>query len=227
MRWLYLALDLGALLGPLALSFDRKVAFYRNYRHLLPAIGVMMGIFVPLDMAFVAAGIWGFDPRYVTGLSVGNLPIEEWLFFPITSYACVFIYECLRYYVRSDPLRAVHRPLLIAFAVAGAVCAITHPTQIYTSLKMGGAAGLALWVALAKRPAYLSRFMLMYLVSWVPFLLMNGVLTGSFIEGQVVWYSNEHILGVRIGTIPVEDSYYSLFMLLTTILVYEWRRSAA
>lgn len=221
MKWLYLTLDLAALAGPLALSFDRRVAFYRNYRFLFPAILCMMGVFVPWDMAFVAAGIWGFDPRYVSGYSLGNLPIEEWLFFPVVSYACLFIYECLRQYVTRNPLERLHRPFLLGTALVGLALALTHPTHLYTSLKVGSASLAVLAVLLRMRPDYLARFLLMYLVSWGPFLLMNGVLTGSFIDGQVVWYAKAHTLGLRIGTIPVEDAYYSLMMLLLTTVTYE------
>jgi lycopene cyclase domain-containing protein len=187
-KWLYLALDLGALAGPVALSFDRRVAFYRNYRYLFPAIICMMLIFVPWDMAFVAAGIWGFDARYVSGFSLGNLPIEEWLFFPVVSYACLFIYECLKHYVPNNPLERWLTVLGVLYLL---------------------------------RPNYLAMFLLTYLISWVPFLLMNGILTGAFIDGQVVWYSPVHILGLRVGTIPVEDAYYSLMMLLITTVAYE------
>lgn len=221
MKWLYLALDSATLAGPLALSFDRRVAFYRNYRHLVPAIFAMMLVFVPWDMVFVAAGIWGFDARYVSGVSLGNLPIEEWLFFPVVSYACLFIYECLRYYVPNNPIERWHRSILLGLSLVGLLMAVTHPRHLYTSLKVGTASLAMLVVLYLLRPNYLARFLLTYLISWVPFLLMNGILTGAFIDGQVVWYSPAQILGLRIGTIPVEDAYYSLMMLLLTTGTYE------
>jgi lycopene cyclase domain-containing protein len=219
--WLYLALDALALAGPLALSFDRKVAFYRNYPSLLGAQLVMMIVFVPWDMAFVAARIWGFDARYVTGIYLGNLPIEEWLFFPVVSYACLFIYECLRVYVDNNPLERWYRIVLTVIALLGLSLALGYPLRQYTSLKVGVASIAVLVVLFGLKPDYLARFLLMYLVSWVPFLLMNGVLTGAFIDGQVVWYDPAQIIGLRMGTIPVEDAYYSLMMLLLTTVVYE------
>jgi lycopene cyclase domain-containing protein len=208
----------------LCLSFDKRVAFYRNYRELFVAIGVMMVLFIPMDMLFVAWGIWGFNPQYVLGIELGNLPIEEWLFFPVVSYACLFIYECLRYYIRTDPLARLHRPVLAIISGVGLALAVTHPLRLYCSLKVGVTAIAVLAVTFWLKPAYLSRFVLMYLLSFAPFLLMNGVLTGTFIEGEIVWYAADHILGLRILTIPVEDAYYSLLMLLTTTVVYETLR---
>jgi lycopene cyclase domain-containing protein len=220
-KWLYLVLDTLALAGPLGLSFDSKVAFYRNYRYLFPGISVMMVVFVPWDMAFVAARIWGFDARYVLGLQVGNLPLEEWLFFPVVGYACLFIYECLRYYVRNNPFDRWGGGVLLGIALFGLGLVLMYPTRLYTSLKVGTASLGVLFVLYRMKPDYLGRFVPMYVLSWIPFLLMNGVLTGGFIEGQVVWYDPSQIIGVRIGTIPIEDAYYSLMMLLLTTVVYE------
>ena len=60
----------------------------------------------------------------------------------------------------------------------------------------------------------------MYVVHLVPFLLVNGVLTYL----PIVWYNNSYNLGRRIVSIPVEDTMYSMLMLLLTISVYEGLR---
>ena len=60
-----------------------------------------------------------------------------------------------------------------------------------------------------------------YLVSLIPFLLINGFLTGSFTENPIVSYNANHIIGIRIINIPIEDSMYCLLMLLIVIATYE------
>ena len=67
----------------------------------------------------------------------------------------------------------------------------------------------------------MGRFYLGYFVSLIPFLIMNGWLTGSFTEEPIVWYNDLHNMGIRIGTVPLEDSMYLLGYLLLVTMIYE------
>lgn len=60
-----------------------------------------------------------------------------------------------------------------------------------------------------------------YVISLIPFLIVNGVLTGTGIDGEIVWYNKLHNMGLRLVTIPIEDTIYSLLMLLITTHVFE------
>lgn len=216
MKWLYLSLDAFTLLGPFLLSFDKKVAFYTYWKPLFWAVLIMMAVFIPWDMAFTDVGVWNFNPAYLSGINIGNLPIEECLFFVVVPYACTFIYACLNAYISKDLLLKIHRPFLLMLAVCLLLVAFINYQKLYTSITFG-VTGLTVLFALWKRYAWLSRFLLAYFVSLIPFLIVNGVLTGTAIEDQVVGYNPEHILNIRIGTIPIEDSIYNLLMLLMTI----------
>ena len=58
----------------------------------------------------------------------------------------------------------------------------------------------------------------------IPFLIVNGLLTGSFLDNPIVWYSELEIVGYRIFTIPVEDAFYCMAMMLiyTTVMQAKW-----
>ena len=55
-----------------------------------------------------------------------------------------------------------------------------------------------------------------------PLFIVNGILTGSWIENQVVWYNNAENLGLRMGTIPVEDSIYAYSVILMNLFLFEY-----
>ncbi|HYG53099.1 MAG TPA: lycopene cyclase domain-containing protein [Flavobacteriales bacterium] len=225
MKSLYLILDSIVFTGPLLLSFDKKVAFYTKFRYLVPAILCMMLIFIPIDSIFTYYGIWGFNPNYTLGIYSAYLPLEEWLFFPATHFAVIFIYECLNAYVKKDLPALAYKYILITISLIGIVVLVFYPSQLYSSLKMGGASVFTLLVLFIGKPKWLSRFTLCFLVSLIPFFIMNSILTGSLLAEPIVWYNPLHIFNIRLGTIPVEDIYYNLFMLLTTVCFYEWFKS--
>lgn len=220
MNWLYLLLDLGTLLGPLILSFDKRVAFYTRWKALFLGIAVMMLVFIPWDILFTHYNIWGFNKDYLTGIDIVNLPLEEWLFFIVVPYACVFIYACLNHYIKKDIFQSSYRLIAIVLISILLLVAVFNVGKLYTSIACFFAAAM-LSLSVVKQKKWLGRFLLAYFVSLIPFLVVNGVLTGSWIKDQVVWYNSDHILNIRIGTIPLEDTIYNLGMLLLTIYVFE------
>jgi lycopene cyclase domain-containing protein len=220
MNYLYLWLNIGTLLGPLLLSFDKKVAFFREWRYLLPAVVMMAVVFITWDVLFTINGIWGFNPAYLSGYYLFSLPIEEWMFFFTVPYACIFIYACVIAYF-SDFFGVYGSTIAWIVVIVLFVIGFIHIQQLYTSITFILTA--LVLVALLKFSRFKwGRFWVSYGISILPFLLVNGVLTGSGIEDQVVWYNSQHIMNIRIVTIPVEDSIYNMLMLLMTIFWFEY-----
>jgi len=220
---LYLYLNIFTISLPLLLSFDKKVAFYKSWKYLFPAIFIMAIVFIGKDVIFAASGIWGFNDAYLIGVRLLGLPLEEWLFFFTVPYACVFIYACLVAYLKTDPLKKFHRPFLFALSFILLAVGFFYLNRVYTSVIFISTALLLLYNLKTRQP-WLSMFLLSYFVSMIPFFAVNGLLTGSFIEEQVVWYNPEHNLGIRMFTIPVEDAIYNLMMLMMTVQIMEWLR---
>jgi hypothetical protein len=51
------------------------------------------------------------------------------------------------------------------------------------------------------------------------------VLTGTWLPEPIVWYNDAENLGLRVGTIPVEDSVYGMGLLLLTLTGMEALRA--
>ncbi len=220
-RYLYLLLDLGSIAFPLLASFEPRIRFRAKWSGLFAGIVVMMLVFIPWDVAFTAAGVWGFNPRYLIGVDLFGLPLEEWLFFLCIPYACLFLYEVMRYALPRDVLAKIARPLSIGLITLLLLIGLLHFDRLYTSITFLLCAAFLSYHLFIARSEWLGRFYLGYAISLIPFLLVNGMLTGWLIPEPVVWYNNAENLGIRINTIPIEDSMYMLLMLLIVTTFHE------
>jgi lycopene cyclase domain-containing protein len=224
---LYLLLNVIAISLPLLLSFDKKVHFYTHWKYFFPAMFLTLVIFIIWDVIFTDQGVWGFNERYLMGLSLFNLPLEEYFFFISVPYASIFTVYVLDAYFPAFRLnRGQVRWVTISLMSLLLVLAVTHIGRAYTSVNFVFTIGI-LWLVILTRPTLLSRFYLSYLVILIPFGIINGILTGSFIEQQVVWYNDQENLGFRIGTIPFEDIFYGLSLILLNYYLTETFRSLA
>ena len=219
--FLYLFLDLFTLSFPLLRSFDPRLTYYKKWYALFPAIAIVGFFYIVWDVFFTKAGIWGFNPRYLVDYDIINLPVEEWLFFLVVPFACIFIYEATLYYIKKRPLQEIAKPFSIGLAVLLLTIGLLNLDLAYTSLTFILTGGFLLFHVFFIKRDYLDRFYIGFAFSLLPFLLVNGILTGSFIEDQIVWYNDAENLGFRIFTIPVEDSVYLLLYLLSITTIYE------
>jgi len=210
---------------PLLQSFEKRIQFYKSWIYLLPAIFVMMSIHIPLDIIFTNIGVWRFNNELIYGISVFNLPIEEWLFFVIIPFSSLFIYKVLKYFFKIPPPLILHYKFALFAAIILFFLAILFFPMIYTSCYFI-ISGFSLLLVFYVKPKWWNNFLLMYFVSLMPFILINGLLTGSFTDQAVVIYNESHIIGFRVFNIPIEDFVYSFEILLTVIWTFEYFKSS-
>ncbi len=224
-RYYYLLLLFGGLLIPLMRSFEPRIRFRSRWTALFSGVLVMMLVFVPWDIIFTEHAIWSFSHRYVVGVFVLGLPLEEWLFFIVIPYCIVFTYEVLRYFFPRIVFPVTARWGAIVLGIALLALALFNTHRTYTFVVMHFTGVLVLVQAyLGSHRTWLSHFFLTYLVMLFPFLIINGALTGMFTPEPVVSYNDMENLGIRIFTIPVEDAVYLLGMMLVVQMVYEWHK---
>jgi lycopene cyclase domain-containing protein len=205
----YLAIDLLIIIGPVLYSRDKRLSYYRYY----PAVGlstlVVGALYIAWDIVVTAWGEWSFNRRYVTGINVWNLPLEEVLFFVTVPYSCLFIYEAVLYYSKSAACRIQSMTFLL-FAGILTVMGLVFSHQGYT-MKALLSSGLFLICAVVANRNLIAdrRYWLWLAICYVPFLVINSVLTAL----PVVQYNPEAIWGHRFVTIPLEDFFYNFSML--------------
>jgi len=223
-RYLYLTIDLLSISLPLAFSFYPKANFSEKWKFLWPALLIPGLIFIVWDVAFTEMGVWGFNPTYLTGFMIYNLPIEEILFFICIPYSCVFLYEALNYLIKRDFLRELSPAITVMLIMFLLTLGLLNTSRWYTGTTfIATGAFLILHVWKWKSP-FLGRFYFAFIFVLVPFFIVNGILTGSWIKEPVVWYNENEMLGFRLGTIPFEDTFYGMLLILMNITIFENRQ---
>ncbi|HBH07608.1 MAG TPA: lycopene cyclase domain-containing protein [Flavobacteriales bacterium] len=218
-HYLYLFLNLASISVPLVFSFDRRVDYAKRWKHLFRSMAIVGGVFIIWDVLFTRAGIWGFNDEYLVGFRVFGLPIEEWMFFFAIPFASIFIYDVSKYFFPRLKGSFV-RPVTFAIVPALVILALVNLDRLYTSITFLLTSGLII-LAFVRYRDLLERFYRTYIIVLIPFLLVNGTLTGWWIQDEVVWYNNDYNLGLRIGSIPIEDTFYGMSLLLWCTMLYE------
>ena len=222
MKGLYLLLDALVFLGPLTRSFEPRIAYFKKWKRMLLATFLTMLIMIPWDIMFTQEGYWGFNPDYLVDIYIANLPIEEVLFFIVVPFASYFIYEVMQLFspIKSTP-KLMHRFSILAGAFL--IYAGIQQIGMYTAI-VAIILGAELILAGLWKVKWLKSFFRSFIVMLIPFLIVNGLLTGSFLDNPIVWYSELEIVGYRIFTIPVEDAFYCMAMMLiyTTVMQAKW-----
>ena len=222
MNSLYLWLNIGSVAIPLLYSFHPKLQLYKKFHWLLLSLMLTMGVFIPWDVIFTINGVWGFNSDYFLGFEIFSLPLEEWLFFICIPFACVFTHYALLLYFPNLKLNKVAtKAISISLVLILFILALANYDKWYSLVNFSLAIPLT-WLVYKYNPQLLQHFLLTFLVMLIPFFIVNGVLTGSWIDNQVVWYNNAENLGIRMGTIPVEDSIYAYSMILMNLYFFEY-----
>ncbi|MCA0446004.1 MAG: lycopene cyclase domain-containing protein [Bacteroidetes bacterium] len=216
----YLLLNIGTILFPVLFSFEKQIRFVRFWPAVIPGILLTGSFFLIWDYLFTLDGVWGFNPVYLTKFYMGPLPVEEILFFITVPFACLFIYELVKFYLPDLNINKQAQTGFTVLGIALLLIGLFNTDKAYTFIKLSLTGGGLLFATLMMKPKWLGHFLVMFLVHLIPFFIVNGILTSL----PVVWYNDAENLGIRMGTIPVEDTFYSLLLLLMNVAFFEYFR---
>ncbi|WP_448702301.1 lycopene cyclase domain-containing protein [Mucilaginibacter sp. AW1-3] len=217
MKYTYLLINFLTIVFPVALSFDKRVAFHKSWKFIWPGMAITGLFFLVWDVLFTVKGVWSFNPKYILGINLFGLPVEEVLFFLTVPFACIFIYACLNHYLNYMLSDIVSEVLSSAFGILSILVLIFFYHKLYPLVTFSLLLVLIILFEYVLRRRWLNRFYIMYFVALIPFYVVNGALTSI----PVVLYSKTQTMGTRVWTIPFEDHFYLMALLLMNIGFFE------
>ncbi|WP_452231010.1 lycopene cyclase domain-containing protein [Lacinutrix sp. MEBiC02404] len=216
----YLFVDLACITVPFIASFYKKHAFYKEWNSFFKANIIVALLFILWDSIFTNMGVWGFNTEYLTGIHLGNLPLEEVLFFICIPYCCVFTFFALQHIINHNPLEKIASGLSYFLIVVLLIVGFFHFEKWYTSITFLSTSVFLMYLKVKKTNLSYQYFTYFLILPF--FFISNGILTGSFLVAPIVWYNDAENLGIRIGNIPVEDSIYGLLLIFMNIELYRY-----
>lgn len=204
------------------------LAAFQPWKVLLGLCLVAFIYTTPWDNYLVATGVWYYDPKLVTGIIFGYVPIEEYTFFLVQPVLTGLFFILLARYLPMSQVKAnnVHiRQIassigLVAWFVSTAILILTFfnasfAPYTYITLTLSWAL-IPIVIQLAFGADILGRHWLIVLLGIaIPTIYLSWA--DSLAINSGTWTINpEQSLNIFLGTLPLEEG---LFFLITNTLV--------
>lgn len=217
MRAEYLLLNILIAMGPVILSFDRTVRFFRYWFKAWISCAMVMIPFVMWDSS-VSGVHWFFNDKFTLPFRLLGLPLGEYLFFMTVPFACLFIWQILVTKGTNTHLNITGALFGMAgiFCIGGIVFWVWG--KIYTAF-VCMALVLTILCDRACQTAVLNQKRTYHYLSIVTglTLIFNGYLTAR----PVVLYNPKYFTDIRLWTVPIEDFGYGYALILLCTIVFE------
>lgn len=216
----YLLINFLTIIFPLILSFDKKVHFYKKWKFILPGLAITGMLYLLWDYVFTVQEVWSFNDDYILGVKLAGLPLEEILFFITVPFACIFIYECMISYFTIEIPEKIVKLISYFLIMLSTVLLISFFDRLYSLINFSTLIVLLLFTIFTSTKLKMGKFYIAYAVSLIPFYIVNGLLTSI----PIVMYNDLENMGFRVGSIPFEDHFYSMSLILMNLLFFEHYR---
>jgi lycopene cyclase domain-containing protein len=202
-------------------SFDRRILFNRHFGAFIKSAGLVAIPFISWDVWFTAKGVWWFNADYTLGILIAGLPLEEWLFFIFIPFSCIFTYFCFDKFFKLKWLSGFNNLFVFVSVIVCSVMALLHYDKIYTLLTAITTITTLIYLHFIARVDWIGKASLVFTILMLGFFPVNGVLTGTGLATPIVNYNPGDYLGIRMGTIPVEDAVYGYAQFLLVLYFFK------
>lgn len=96
MKASYLLVLAACFVATLPLELVWRARVYRRPRRWLLSLLPVVVVFVAWDVWAIGRGHWAYDVTQMTGFRLGNLPLEELLFFVVIPTCALLTFEAVR-----------------------------------------------------------------------------------------------------------------------------------
>lgn len=220
-QYTYLLINFFTVIVCFIFSFHYKIKFNRYFGAFLAASLIVGVVFVAWDAWFTKIGVWWFNDQYLLGIRFAGLPLEELLFFICIPFACLFTYFCLDKFFKLDWKPLPEKVFVIVSIIIALCVALLFREKIYTFITFLSTACSLFILKFLLKARWIGKVSFVYLLLMPGFLMVNGILTGTGLESPIVNYNPEEFMGIRILTIPVEDTVYGYELILWNIFLFQ------
>lgn len=202
-------------------SFDKRLQFNKHFGAFLKASVLVAIPFIAWDVWFTAKGVWWFNINYTMGLNIAGLPLEEWLFFIFIPFSCIFTYYSIDKFFKMEWLSGFNNLIVFVTVIVCSVTALLYYDKIYTLITSLSAILTVVYLHFIAKVDWISKASLVFTILMLGFLPVNGILTGTGLDTPIVNYNPDDFLGIRILTIPIEDSVYGYTQFLLVLYFFK------
>lgn len=80
----------------LGLKVKYRTRLFKSRREALAFVSACLALGVVWDSYAIIRGHWSFGEQYFTGIKIGVMPIEEYLFILVIPFSVVVLYEIVK-----------------------------------------------------------------------------------------------------------------------------------
>lgn len=215
----YLLLQLTYLVIPGLMSVKSNMRFAFRFRYLLPAVIFNGAIFVMWNMRFDELGIWNYNPEFLTGIYLINVPLEAWLSFLIIPVSAAYVFDLMKLRLEKFKQQNIFVALSLLLFIFMGILAYLFRRNMFSFFTFFLTAIYLGYTVFRNRfkqnyPAFYAAFV----ITLVPFMVVSTV-AGIL---PIISYNADQIMGIALFAVPLERIFYLFLMLLITITIYEY-----
>lgn len=223
MNYTFLLTDLALLILPVVLFLLDKPAFAKTGKFIILAVLINVFVFsVPTEF-LTQLKVIVFNPPYLTGMTLWELPVEELLLSLILPLAGLSVYLFLN--ARYPDNTNDKYSLAVSNIMLGICIAMLFfgYQKLYTLFTFSILLVFMVYIEYVNKIRFMYRFYRAYLLMLIPFYLVYGVLTIM----PVLQFNAAETLKFNLLQIPFETPFYFMGMMLLSVFLFEVFKSRA